>query len=161
MRLRALYALNGVVWGLLVGLGLGVELFALLAGFSWIYLFGDDAWPDLAAWYLTAAPLIGALAGLGVCVALGYSYGRRREAADEPEAARRLGRLVLFTGLVAWLLIGGTAVFLDRHQRATRDLALGRECKRRPTSICNNSSAGTSRRAPRCSSCPVTGMQAL
>ena len=48
IRLRQLFALAGAVWGLLAGLALAFQLFGLVAGFSWLCLFGDDPWPESA-----------------------------------------------------------------------------------------------------------------
>ena len=127
MRLRHLFALAGTVWGLLAGLVLAFQLFGLTAGVFWLFLFGDDPWPDSAAGYLLAIPLIGGLAAVAAVAGLGYVYGRRREGAARPEAARRQGRRLVVAGLGVWLLAGAGAAFLGERQRTARHLSAARE----------------------------------
>ena len=77
MRLRSLCALAGALWGLLAGLALAFELAGLMAGISRLYLFGDDPWPDRAAWYVLAGPLAVGAGALVAGTAFGFTYGRR------------------------------------------------------------------------------------
>ncbi len=127
MRLRRLFALTGAVWGLLAGLVLAFQLFGLAAGVFWLFLFGDDPWPESAVGYLLAIPLMGGLAAVAAVAGLGYVYGRRREGAARPEAARRQGRRLLVAGLGVWLLAGAGAAFLGERQQTARDLSAARE----------------------------------
>ncbi len=120
MRLRTLYALAGALWGLLAGLAIAFELAGLMAGISWLYLFGDDPWPDGAAWFVLAGPLaVGAGAFVG-CTAFGFTYGRRQEAAPKPRAARRRAVRLLALGLGLWLALGFAAATYQGRERDSR-----------------------------------------
>ena len=62
MRLRTLYVLVGLVLGGFAGLAVMIQVFALAAGVSWLYLFGDDPWPAHAEWVLLGSSLMAGLA---------------------------------------------------------------------------------------------------
>jgi hypothetical protein len=121
MRLRILYALVGAVWGLLAGLALAFELAGLMAGVSWLFLFGDDPWPETAGWYILAGPLAVGAGALVACTAFGFAYGRRQETAA-PRAVRRKGGRLLALGLGLWLALGfGAAIYQSREREARID----------------------------------------
>ncbi len=89
MRLAVLYGLVGLVWGGLLGGLAAWTVMAMAAGVSWLYLFGDDPWPEAVGRLI---PLIGLLAFLGVLavsVAFGLRSGRRAERGEPAEARRR------------------------------------------------------------------------
>lgn len=77
INLRRTYLIASLLWALVLGPAVALGVFALGAGVSWLYLFGDDPWPDAVAWIL---PLIALSAGLITALAViwfGYSHGRR------------------------------------------------------------------------------------
>lgn len=115
MRLRRLYALVGLVLGALAGLAVAFQAFAVAAGVSWLFLFGDSPWPASAERFLLGIPLAAGLATLLAAIAVGYVVGRRAEASSEPARARRRGRGLLLAGMVLWLLV--VVLALGQHQR--------------------------------------------
>jgi hypothetical protein len=126
MRLVALYALVGLVWGVLLGGLAAWTVMAMAAGVSWLYLFGDDPWPEAVGWLI---PLIGLLAFLGVLavsVAFGLRSGRRAERGEPAETGRRRvqGIRLLALGLllaVALAGAGGARIAGQEAERALRD----------------------------------------
>lgn len=127
MRLRTLYAIAGALWGLLAGLALAFELAGLMAGISWLFLFGDDPWPDSAAWYVLAGPLAVGAGAFVACTAFGFAYGRRQESAPSPRAARRRGVRLLALGLGLWLALGFAAAAYQGRERDSRMRAAEQE----------------------------------
>ena len=126
MRLAALYGLVGLVWGVLLGGLAAWTVMAMAAGVSWLYLFGDDAWPEAVEWLI---PLIGLLAFLGVLavsVAFGLRVGRHADRGERAEARRRrvqgIGLLALGLLLaVALAGTGGARIAGQEAERASRD----------------------------------------
>lgn len=127
MRLRSLYALVGLVLGALAGLAVAFEAFALAAGFSWLFLFGDGPWPAGVERYLLAIPLAAGLATLCAGVAVGYAVGRRSESGPRPARARRRGYGLLLAGLAGWLLVLVLAFGQHERQAAARATAAEQE----------------------------------
>jgi len=127
MRLRRLYVLVGLVLGALAGLAVAFQAFAVAAGVSWLFLFGDDVWPASAERFLLGIPLVAGLATLCALVAIGYVFGRRAERSPRPERARRRGRGLLLAGLVLWLLVFALALGQHEREAATRAVAVAEE----------------------------------
>jgi hypothetical protein len=127
--LSRLYALVGLVWGLVLGAMAAWWAFAAAAGLSWLYLFGDDPWPAAVTWVLPAIAIVVGTGVLIVSVGLGYAYGR---------AQRRFGRVSHRTArdralglLVLGVLAGGALVWnvaasshrQSEHRESARDAA--------------------------------------
>jgi F0F1-type ATP synthase membrane subunit c/vacuolar-type H+-ATPase subunit K len=127
MRLRSLYLLASLVLGGLAALAVALQVFALGAGVSWLYLFGDDPWPARAESVLVGASLAAGLATLGASLAFGYLHGRRCESAPRPERARRRGRALLLGGLALWLLVAGLGLWQQERQSSARAAAAVQE----------------------------------
>lgn len=107
--LSRLYALVGLVWGLVLGAMAAWWTFAAAAGLSWLYLFGDEPWPEAVTWVLPAIAIAVGAGVVMVSVGLGYAYGR---------AQRRFGRVSHRTArdrafglLVLGVLAGGALVW--------------------------------------------------
>ena len=71
MNPRWLHIVTGAVWGLVIGATAAVFTVAAAAGLFWLYLFGDEPWPDSVAWVLPALGLGVFLAALLGCVVVG------------------------------------------------------------------------------------------
>ncbi len=129
MRLRRLYALVGAVWGLLLGAVAAFETIAFALGASWLFLFGDDQWPD------AVGPVVfglGALIGLFVLtlgVWAGLRLGSRYERAPQEtwHLARRRGHVLLWVwGAVIAVLVAGSTISALRYG-SEREVAAERE----------------------------------
>ncbi|MDH3474692.1 MAG: hypothetical protein OEM59_13485 [Rhodospirillales bacterium] len=118
MRLAIHYGFAGAAWGLVLGALAGLAAVAFAAGFSWLYLFGDDPWPESAGRGIALFGLAVGLAVLGAGAVLGGAYGRaaaRAPLARHPALRRR-----------AWLLttlacIAGAALFALVYAGERRD----------------------------------------
>lgn len=128
LRTRTIWTMAGLAWGLLVGLAGALQTAAFLAGVGWLFVFGDDRWPDAAGWVILGLAI---LAGLLPILLLGW-LGRRLGVAFESETrqrlrARRRGWFVLVLALSA-LALGGFAGWAgsleDQARRADRRAAL-------------------------------------
>lgn len=53
------------------------------AGVFWVFIFGDNSWPDYAGKILTAVYGIGLVGGFLASLALGYSTGKKHEVDSE------------------------------------------------------------------------------
>jgi hypothetical protein len=124
MSLTRLYTLAGLAWGLFLGALAAWQVAGFAAGVAWLFLFGDDTWPDEAAWVL---PLIGLGAGaavLALCVAVGHRIGRRAEQAGPTPADRRTARALLAAAVVL-IAAGAAGLGYSAHEddRARADRA--------------------------------------
>lgn len=127
--LSRLYALVGLVWGLVLGAMAAWWAFAVAAGLSWLYLFGDEPWPTAVSWVL---PAIAVAVGAGVVVVsvgLGYAYGRALGRFGR--VSHRTARDRAFGLLVLGVLAGGALVWnvaanshrQSEHRESARDAA--------------------------------------
>lgn len=56
-----------IIAGVAFGIAAFLGLFAVCAGVAWLYLFGDDPWPEWSWVVLVLPPLLGAgVAGYGL-----------------------------------------------------------------------------------------------
>jgi hypothetical protein len=79
MRKRYIYLSIFGIPGFLISLAISFTLIGVLAGFSWLYLFGDNPWP---AWSQTAGSVIFIIVFLLCWIAslvIGFKFGARRE----------------------------------------------------------------------------------
>jgi len=127
LRTRTIWTLAGAAWGLLVGLVTALQTAAFLAGVGWLFIFGDDRWPEAANWVLLG---LTAVAGLVPFVLLGW-LGRRIGIAFESESRQRL-RTRRRGWFVFALAMGGLAIgagmawagaLTERARRADREAA--------------------------------------
>ncbi len=123
MTLRILYTLVGLVLGGLAGLAVAFQVFAVAAGASWLFLFGDSPWPASAERYLLGIPVAAGLATLCAGVGIGYAAGRRSEASANPQRARRRGHGLLLAGLALWLLVLVLALWQHERESSMRATA--------------------------------------
>jgi F0F1-type ATP synthase membrane subunit c/vacuolar-type H+-ATPase subunit K len=127
MKLRYVYGLAAAVWGVLVAAAVVIQVFGWVAGVSWLYLFGDDRWPDSASWYLIAIPLAAGVVAFVASVVVGYLQGRLWEASSRPDRARRRAYAMLFAGLGFWLTVGSAARLYHDRQESTRQASAAEE----------------------------------
>lgn len=123
MSPRVLHVLTGVVWGLVLGALTAVFTVAAAAGFSWIYLFGDEPWPEATSWVLPGLGIGVFLAVLLGGVILGLRTGQRTAAAAPEEAARRMAATLrlLIAGVVLALVLAGAAAARFAGQEDARE----------------------------------------
>ena len=113
LRFNGLYVLVGATWGLVLGLPAAMAIVAVGAGVSWLYLFGDETWPEAVSWVL---PLLGALGGLAVFAGSLIAAARFAPAPSlsPAEAAARKRRAYALLGLGLFLLMAVAAIALAR-----------------------------------------------
>lgn len=127
LRTRTIWTLAGGAWGLLVGLVMALQTAGFLAGVGWLFIFGDDRWPEAANWVLLG---LTSIAGLVPVVLLAW-LGRRLGIAFESESRQRL-RTRRRGWFVFALAVGGLALgagmawagaLTERARRADREAA--------------------------------------
>lgn len=127
LRTRTIWTLAGGAWGLLVGLVTALQTAGFLAGVGWLFIFGDDRWPEAANWVLLG---LTSIAGLVPVVLLAW-LGRRLGIAFESESRQRL-RTRRRGWFVFALAVGGLAIgagmaaagaLTERARRADREAA--------------------------------------
>ncbi len=123
MRLRTLYGLAGLAWGLVLGPMMGLWVGAVAAGVSWLFLFGDDPWPESAGWIIPVIASAAALALAAACTATGYAYGRARKRTDEPTGGRLKAYGLIGLAVVIGIAVLGTGIDSQRRQDRTRQAA--------------------------------------
>ena len=124
VRSRAIYALAGLVWGLLLGALAAWAVMATAVGVSWLYLFGDDPWPEAVSRVIPLAGLAAFLGALALCTALGLRSGRHAERGEPAETRRRRvqGIRLLAIGLLLAVALAGTGGARIAEQEAERAL---------------------------------------
>lgn len=124
MKLRHRYLIAGIAWALLIGPATAFLLFGFAAGASWLWLFGDDPWPEATQWALPLIGIIGGALAALTCIIVAYSYGRTQEAL--PQANTRTERrkvLVLAVTPLALLFLFGLNVWRESREYA-RDMEI-------------------------------------
>ena len=127
LRTRTIWTLAGGAWGLLVGLVTALQTAGFLAGVGWLFIFGDDRWPEAANWVLLG---LTSIAGLVPVVLLAW-LGRRLGIAFESESRQRLRTRrrgwFVFALAVGGLALGagmaGAGALTERARRADREAA--------------------------------------
>jgi len=119
--------LAGLVLGGLAALAVTIQVFAVGAGISWLFLFGDDPWPAQAEWVLVGTSLAAGLATLCAGLGIGSVLGRRYESSPRPERARRRGASLLLGGLALWLLVVALTIWQQERQTSARAAAATEE----------------------------------
>jgi hypothetical protein len=110
-----------------VGLVTALQTAGFLAGVGWLFIFGDDRWPEAANWVLLG---LTSIAGLVPVVLLAW-LGRRLGIAFESESRQRLRTRrrgwFVFALAVGGLALGvgmaGAGALTERARRADREAA--------------------------------------
>lgn len=114
MKIQTLYAVAGLIWGLVLGPDAGLFAARVMGSVVWLHQFDDGAW---AAWVIVP---FGALIGLTVlfsCYQLGAAAGRRYD--DTSEARLRHSKAVPWALLVLGVAVGViTVATIEDRQRA-------------------------------------------
>ena len=108
MRRRSLYVLLFGAPALLVALFASLFLFGAAAGFLWLFVFGDNPWPEAAGFGLGAGFVAAFLAIWMALLGVAFAVGRREE--EQPVLNKK--HVALAVGSTVLLLIAATL-----HQR--------------------------------------------
>lgn len=79
MKARFSYPLLFFVPAAIVSAVAAVLVAGMGAGLLWIFVYGDNPWPDTTEQVLTALSILIFALGLGVLLWAGYSFGKRQE----------------------------------------------------------------------------------
>ncbi len=110
---RRLYIAAGIIWGVILGIAAGLYVAAGVAGIFWLYIFGDNTWPE---WAWGAAYTFGIITGVltfGFCIYFSWSYCKRLpliEANQNKETGKAASLLAL-----AFMVVIGYLAF-DNYQ---------------------------------------------
>ena len=88
MNVKRLFVAAGIAWGIVLGIVGGIYAGGIAAGFAWLFLFGDDRWPDWSEAAILGVAVAAGLAILAGCTALGWVAGRGYETAGSSRRAR-------------------------------------------------------------------------
>ena len=88
MNTKRLWIAAGITWGIVLGAAGGIYAGGIAAGFAWLFLFGDDTWPDWSEPAIAGVAMAAGLAILAGCSVLGWAAGRSYAAAGPSGQAR-------------------------------------------------------------------------
>jgi len=80
MKKRYIYSMLFAVPGFLVSLIVAFIIFGFVAGFFWLYVYGDEPWPGSAEQILTILFIVCFLALWAISLVIGFVTGKRLEA---------------------------------------------------------------------------------
>jgi len=80
MKKRYIYSMLFGVPGFLVSLIVAFIIFGFVAGFFWLYVYGDEPWPGSAEQILTILFIVCFLALWAISLVIGFVTGKRLEA---------------------------------------------------------------------------------
>lgn len=114
MKVQTLYAVAGVIWGLVLGPDAGLYAARIMGSVDALYQYADGAWAD---WIIIPFGTTIGLAVLFACYQLGAAAGHRYD--DATERQLRHSKSVPWALLVLGIGIGAvTALTIDDRQRA-------------------------------------------
>jgi hypothetical protein len=79
MKKKYIYALLFGIPGLFVAGIVSILVFGAFTGILWMFVFGDNPWPDYIEWLVAIVFVLTVLSVWVVSIALGYVVGRRLE----------------------------------------------------------------------------------
>ena len=119
MKLRRRYLIAGIAWALLIGPAAAFLLFGFAAGASWLWLFGDDPWPEATQWALPLIAIVGGAVAAFICIFIAYNYGRTQESLPQTNARTERGKVVVLTLTpLALLVLFGLNVWRESREYA-------------------------------------------
>jgi hypothetical protein len=104
VKLRNLYWLVGLLWGLAIGVMAGIQGAGAAAGGLWLFVYGDSRWPESAGWIILAAGGLAATVAFAVVLIVALNHASRLDTL--PVAQQRAGRRR------GWVLVGLAPVIL-------------------------------------------------
>ncbi|MDH3228691.1 MAG: hypothetical protein OEN55_02750 [Alphaproteobacteria bacterium] len=114
MRVQTLYAVAGLIWGLVLGPDAGLYAARMMGDVGWLYQYEEGAWAD---WVIVP---FGAAIGLTVlfsCYQLGAAAGRRYD--DATDTTLKHAKSVPWAMLVVGICVGAVTVLtIDDRQHA-------------------------------------------
>ena len=129
MKIRYLYVIASLLWALVIGPLACLATVGISAGIAWLYLFGDNQWPNATEWVIS---LLGIAVGFVIAIAvilIGYRRGIQREAS--PRMNQKLEQRRAMTLLIApifVMLLVATAIWINaRNNREAMNAATMRE----------------------------------
>lgn len=127
LQTRTIWTLAGGAWGLLVGLISALQAAGFLAGVGWLFIFGDDPWPEAANWVLLGLTVIAGLIPLILLTWLGRRLGIAFESESRQRLRTRRRGWFVFALAAAGIAIGGAmagaGALTERARRADREAA--------------------------------------
>lgn len=116
MNVKRLFIAAGIAWGVVLGIAGGLYAGGLAAGVAWLFLFGDDPWPDWAESAILGVATVAGLAIFGGCIALGWATGRNYETRGRAGAGWIAAGLILLA-----VMAGAGMVWSGARQQAGID----------------------------------------
>lgn len=101
MTTRALMTAAGFIWGATLGIAAAVLAMGIAAGFAWIFMFGDDPWPEWANWAIVGFGIAVGLVVFLICMALARMVARRydKRQATEKKRGSAVATVLILLGL--------------------------------------------------------------
>lgn len=129
MKLRHQYLIAGVAWALLLAPAAALFLFGFAAGASWLWLFGDDPWPEATQWALPLIAIGGGAGAAFICIFIAYGYGRAQEALPQENLHTESRKVIVLTvtPLALLVLFGVNAWRESREYARDTEIAAERE----------------------------------
>ncbi len=133
MRVSILYTAVGFLWGILLAFAAATTVMVVGAGLSWLYLFGDDPWPDWSGKAIVAAGFVAGIGVFAAVVVFGHRYGRAVAGATRNSPRMAAQACKLGYGLLAVAVFTGGAIaaagFYRSSEQASQrmELAAGAE----------------------------------
>ncbi len=130
MRIQTRWEIAGAIWGALLGGFFALWAVGAAAGVFWLWLYGDDPWPESASIWILGIGLVVWI----VCIWIGWNLGRARgEIADEKagyslQVARRAATRALLLAILA--LAGAGYFFVDLRDAGQKERAVSEERER-------------------------------
>ena len=124
MKKRYIYSLLFGVPGFVVSLLVAFILFGFIAGFFWLYVYGDDPWPSPAETILPVLFVISFLTLWFISLVIGYVTGKRLEVTPD------LSRNHVLVSIAATILPIVLVIFHQKKIRGekTDSLLCGEYC---------------------------------
>lgn len=119
MRVRTLYMLAGASCGFVLGAFAALAAVSYGLGLSWLFLFGDDPWPENSGRVILGGGIAVFAAVFLLLIGLGYRRGERLEARGAgADDVRRGAWLIAGSFALALVAVGAVALKARAEQRA-------------------------------------------
>ena len=105
MKKRYLYALLFATPGFFISLIVSFILFSAVAGFLWIYLFGDASWPASAGKIISPLFILTFLAAWAALIVIGFITGKKLEEAPALDTKHVFISVVSTTALILFIIL--------------------------------------------------------